>query len=83
MLFKPDSWILGRLAMVTVLVVFIIWGTWLVGADGSDAKFEVVVWGIILLLSVMVGGKGWKDFSKLRWGSSAQQGKKAKEEAVE
>lgn len=83
MIFKPDSWVLGRVAMVGVLVVFIMWGTWLVGADGSDVKFDVVVWGIILVLSVMVGGKGWKDFSKLRWGDSARQKNKSKEEAVE
>lgn len=69
--------------MVGVLVVFILWGTWLVGADGSDVKFDVVVWGIVTVLAVLVGGKGWKDFSKLRWGDSSAKAKKQKEGEVE
>lgn len=68
-----QSWHLGRRAMVGTLILGAAWGTGLVLAVlmGRDANvigdmFAGICAMMVTTLAVLVGGKGWKEFSNAR-----------------
>jgi hypothetical protein len=70
------NWPLGSRAMIGSLVIAHIWGTALVVAVfmGKESlvigqMFEGVGFMIFTTLGVLVGGKAWKDFAPMKWGS--------------
>lgn len=75
------KWLLGRKAMVGSLIVAHAWGTLLIisvllGKTTSiiGDMFSTVGFMIFSTLGVLVGGKGWKDFAKTRWGKDDDSG---------
>lgn len=71
-----EAWVLGRRAMVSSLIVSHVWGTILIiavlqGHEGGviSTMFEAVCWQIFATMAVLVGGKAWKEFAPLKWGS--------------
>jgi hypothetical protein len=69
------KWILGRSAMIGTLVLGGVWGSIMVLAVlfGREASvigdmFAGVVAMIVTTLGVLVGGKGWKDYTEYRNG---------------
>lgn len=74
-----QGWTIGRHAMIGSLVMAHIWGSMLVYSvtfGGRDSliisgMFEAVGFMIFSTLGILVGGKAWKDFAPMRWGSKA------------
>jgi len=69
------KWILGRAAMVGTLILGGVWGSIMVLAVlfGREASvigdmFAGVVALMVTTLGVLVGGKGWKDYTQYRQG---------------
>lgn len=74
-----QGWTIGRRAMIGSLVIAHIWGSMLVysvtfGDRDSliiSGMFEAVGFMIFSTLGILVGGKAWKDFAPMRWGSGS------------
>lgn len=73
---KDMGWQLGRRAMIGTLILGAAWGSIMVLAVlfGREASvigdmFAGVVAMMVTTLGVLVGGKGWKEFSRIKNGS--------------
>ncbi len=79
---KDNAWVMGRVAMLSSLMVAHLWGSFIVWAAcfGSGASvlsdmFSSVGFMIFSILAILVGGKGWKDFANMKYGSGATDAK--------
>lgn len=77
------SWKLGRNAMIATLAAGFAWGSLLILAVfiGREANvigdmFAGIAAMIVTTLAVLVGGKGWKEFSNMRFGGKVPENDK-------